>query len=115
MQHQDSRGDSRGGGRGNSRGDSANNNRGGSGRKVDLSNADDTPILEPRSKYFKQSSNKIKELIYNGNFYFSQADNLENIEHQDYLGNRDRPRTAVTRKQTTAPQFDEDATDLLPD
>jgi hypothetical protein len=36
-------------GRGNSRGDSANT-RIGSGVKVDLSNADDTPILEHRSK-----------------------------------------------------------------
>lgn len=89
LQHQESRGDSRGGL--NSR-DSANSrNRGGSGVKVDLSNVDDSNILEHRT------------------------DNLENIEHQDYLGNRDRPRTAVTRKQTSAPQFDDDAADLLPD
>ena len=58
MQHQESREDSRGGGRGNSRGDSASTNtRGGSGRKVDLSNADEMPILEHRSELFFDSFN----------------------------------------------------------
>ena len=43
------------------------------------------------------------------------ADHLENVEHQDYLGNIDRPKTAIKRSQNTGLQFDEDATDLLPD
>jgi hypothetical protein len=34
---------------------------------------------------------------------------------QDYLGNVDRPKTAMKKINVTAPQFDEDATDLLPD
>ena len=58
LQHQESRGDSRGGGRGNSRGDSANT-RIGSGIKVDLSNADDTPILEHRSKNIFIAKNRL--------------------------------------------------------
>jgi hypothetical protein len=63
LQHQESRGDSRGGGRGNGRGESANT-RIGSGIKVDLSNADDTPILEQRS------INNFKSRFHNKNQRF---------------------------------------------
>ena len=42
-------------------------------------------------------------------------DKIDNVEHQDYLGNFERPKTSVKRTQNTAPQFDDDAADLLPD
>ncbi len=40
---------------------------------------------------------------------------MEAVEHQDYLGNFERPKTSVKRTQNMAPQFDDDAADLLPD
>lgn len=69
----------------------AGSGRGGSGRReVDLSNTDNTQILEQRNE------------------------NME-VEHQDYLGNFERPKTSVKRTQNLATTFDDDATDLLPD
>ncbi len=40
---------------------------------------------------------------------------MDHVEHQDYLGNFDRPKTSVKRTKNLAPQFDDDAADLLPD
>jgi hypothetical protein len=47
--------------------------------------------------------------------FFLKDDKIDNVEHQDYLGNFERPKTSVKRTQNTAPQFDDDAADLLPD
>ena len=41
---------------------------------------------------------------------------MDNVEYKDYLGEApERPKTAIKRNKVAAPQFDEDAADLLPD
>lgn len=47
-------------------------------------------------------------------YFVLEDDNVE-VEHQDYLGSMERPKTSVKRTQNLAPQFDDDAADLLPD
>ena len=77
----------------NSRGGSGRggSGRGGSGRKVDL-NTDDTTILENRD------------------------DEIQNVQHQDFLGHVPRPQTSKVRKNPNpVTTFDVDAADLLPD
>ncbi len=107
LQHQESKESSRGGFSNNT------NSRQNSGRKVDLSNADDVPILEQRSK------DSICFLDFNTKWscfmLIFLIDNFDQVEHQDYLGNVERPKTAMKKVHASAPQFDEDATDLLPD
>jgi hypothetical protein len=41
---------------------------------------------------------------------------MDNFEYKDYLGKSQQPpKTAIKRNQVTVTQFDDDATDLLPD
>lgn len=65
--------------------------RSGSGRKIDLSNVDDSsPIIERKGD--------------------------DNVQHEDYLGHIERPKTsALRRTQNNAAHFDDDAADILPD
>ena len=87
--------------------------RGGSGRKVvDFTNADDSPIIEPKSNFLLEF---ILNLAFRNRFIFVSDNMNEKVDHDDYLGNVDRPKTAIKRTGNTAPQFDEDAADLLPD
>ena len=65
--------------------------------------------------YLKVSRLKSKFLFLIIKLFFKLADNTDNVEHQDYLGNFERPKTSVKRTQNLAPQFDDDAADLLPD
>jgi hypothetical protein len=82
---------------------------------VDLSNSENVQIFSKSKQYLEKFHLNNIIMIMNIVVSFFLAEQSDNVEHQDYLGNFDRPKTSVKRTINAAPQFDDDAADLLPD
>lgn len=51
--------------------------------------------------------------LFNEWFFFIK--DQEDVDHQNYLQNIERPKTSALRRVNNASQFDDDVADMLPD